>query len=1100
MNELLTVNTIESLGRALFAQLTALTGARATGSITINSPAGMLVSPNAYLLPVVGGQLRDDLLFKTGRRGTTMAADGTGGDWLVPPGEPLSVALKSNVGGARHNLPAGTVFRFDPPHSDPAATATLDADMVDGSDADQLVRRVAWFEDLDSSNPSKDIFAAKLGDFPALMLVWQDSEPAEGTQAGLRQGANRGARKVKFTRERFVLYVITGRLVGDSGRRQEGMVVMQAASRLLTDRQRNIDGELLSTIGAGVEVNERTRLRRSEKHYIYALRLRMNQTTQPLDERTFNRWITTRFTGALPGRKAPEPTEPFVMVDAVDLMSGAPGRVPRFRGTFTLPGLLLSGSFIVLPLAIVGGTFTFPSLLLAGAFVVEVSIGGALALPSLLLAGSASISVAMAGDFMLPSLQLAGSFDVLPIPPLISGTFTFPSLLLSGSFDVLALPLIVVIGGGLTFPSLLLAGDFVAQVSIDGAFMLPSLLLAGSFSVGLDVAGTFTLPSLQLAGEITPEVSIGGGLALPGLLLAGAVTSGVTEAGTFTLPGLLLSGSFAPEVSITGTFTLPGLQLSGGVVAGVTEAGSFTLPSLQLAGSFTVAVPITGSFTLPGLQLAGAFDALPIPPLVGGAFTLPSLQLAGNFALSPMNITSLVAHWSGNGSTVASAPNRITGSSVGALAQSVPADQPAMITLNNGVQALSFDGVNADMKTPDVAALRFTARGYWAWHLRSLDTIATTGYIGGQWADGGGAVTERIRFQSTPSFGSLNLQIATSATATMSAGHVPVLSQLQAGCWMEVLYDGSQDVADNGRARCSLFIDGVLVTRTSAASAVPAALLVGDAANYWLGSSNGSSNKRVDIAHHYVGNDIPTLTERAALRSFEPPQWDSPNQYVSPIYAFASISRASGLGALSVSWPSSHMADDIGLLVVETANEPIATPSGWTPVTNGSQGVGTAGSLTATGLQVFWKRAASGAEAAATAADPGDHWVGMIYTFRGCIATGDPINVSAGDASADVDSTAVIIPGATTTVNNCLVVALASWQTDIATAQQSGETNASLSSLIERDDGGTVNGNGGGFSVVTGVLAVAGTYAATTATLATASRQARVSLALKPNP
>jgi hypothetical protein len=323
MSEPLTLNAIEQLGRALFAQLSSMTGARGTGTVSVTAKAGApnkVLKANTYLLPVVGGQLREDLVFKVAPNPATLEPNGTGGDWTVAHGSVAPVAIKSNVGGARHNLAAGTVFRFDPIHTDFAETATLTANITNGADTSQLLKRVAFFEDLDSANPAKDIFSAKLGDYPAAMLVWQDSEPAEGLTAGLRQGSTRGARKVRFTRESFVLYVIVGRLSGDEKRRQEGLVVMQAITRLLSDRQRNIDGEQLSSIGAGVEVNQRTRLRRGEKHYIYAMRLRVNQVLEPIDERTFNAWITTTFAGTLPGRESPEPTADLQVVDVTEAM------------------------------------------------------------------------------------------------------------------------------------------------------------------------------------------------------------------------------------------------------------------------------------------------------------------------------------------------------------------------------------------------------------------------------------------------------------------------------------------------------------------------------------------------------------------------------------------------------------------------------------------------------------------------------------------------------------------------------------------------------------------------------------------------------------
>ncbi len=52
----------------------------------------------------------------------------------------------------------------------------------------------------------------------------------------------------------------------------------------------------------------------------YALRLRMNQTLQPTDERTFNRWLTTSLEGALPGRTAPEPVVPLTVVAVTKAM------------------------------------------------------------------------------------------------------------------------------------------------------------------------------------------------------------------------------------------------------------------------------------------------------------------------------------------------------------------------------------------------------------------------------------------------------------------------------------------------------------------------------------------------------------------------------------------------------------------------------------------------------------------------------------------------------------------------------------------------------------------------------------------------------------
>lgn len=198
---------------------------------------------------------------------------------------------------------------------------------------------------------------------------------------------------------------------------------------------------------------------------------------------------------------------------------------------------------------------------------------------------------------------------------------------------------------------------------------------------------------------------------------------------------------------------------------------------------------------------------------------------------------------------------------------------------------------------------------------------------------------------------------------------------------------------------------------------------------------------------------------------------------------------AEGTGAVVPGLPSLLQPNDIMLLFVETANEAVSTPSGWAAVADSPQGI------TTTRLTVFWKRA-TGADTAPTVADPGDHAIAQILSFRYCVNTGDPWDVTSGNTGAS--STSVSIPGDTTTVVNTLVVVAVSNATDSATAQTSGFTNADLANLTELVDVNTSQGNGGGFAVAAGQKASIGAYVATTATLANASEQGRISIALKP--
>ena len=66
-------------------------------------------------------------------------------------------------------------------------------------------------------------------------------------------------------------------------------------------------------------------------------------------------------------------------------------------------------------------------------------------------------------------------------------------------------------------------------------------------------------------------------------------------------------------------------------------------------------------------------------------------------------------------------------------------------------------------------------------------------------------------------------------------------------------------------------------------------------------------------------------------------------------------------------------------------------------------------------MTVFWARASQDAPTSPTTSDSGDHQIGTILAFRGCIASGDPWDVTSGGADT-VQDTAGVIGGDTTTV------------------------------------------------------------------------------------
>jgi hypothetical protein len=120
-----------------------------------------------------------------------------------------------------------------------------------------------------------------------------------------------------------------------------------------------------------------------------------------------------------------------------------------------------------------------------------------------------------------------------------------------------------------------------------------------------------------------------------------------------------------------------------------------------------------------------------------------------------------------------------------------------------------------------------------------------------------------------------------------------------------------------------------------------------------------------------------------------------------------------------------------------------------------------------------------------------------MTAFRQVKTTGNPWNAVATGAAGS-STTAISVPGLTTTVGNTMVVAIASTARDAdSTAEFAGWTNASLVSATEGIDAVSSAGNGGGFGMAYGVKTAAGLVSATTATSANADRHAYMSIALR---
>jgi len=191
----------------------------------------------------------------------------------------------------------------------------------------------------------------------------------------------------------------------------------------------------------------------------------------------------------------------------------------------------------------------------------------------------------------------------------------------------------------------------------------------------------------------------------------------------------------------------------------------------------------------------------------------------------------------------------------------------------------------------------------------------------------------------------------------------------------------------------------------------------------------------------------------------------------------ASGVEASGVGDITPALPAGWAAGHLLLLAVETANQAVSAPAGWTETTNSPQSTGTAGGTSATRLHVFQRIAQSG-DTAPTVADSGDHQVAWITAFSGIDAT-TPVLHSAGSVLSSAGQTGTAT-GFTTTVADCLIVMIGTHAEDLNDDAACAVANANLTSVTLRKTFNSTAGNGGCMVVATGVRAAAGAIGSTT--------------------
>jgi hypothetical protein len=217
-----------------------------------------------------------------------------------------------------------------------------------------------------------------------------------------------------------------------------------------------------------------------------------------------------------------------------------------------------------------------------------------------------------------------------------------------------------------------------------------------------------------------------------------------------------------------------------------------------------------------------------------------------------------------------------------------------------------------------------------------------------------------------------------------------------------------------------------------------------------------------------------------------------------PLYYGQGSVAASTVG-ISVSWPAGHDVDDIGIIVLETANEDLVSiPVGWEHCPGSPVGTGTAGAAGSVKLIALWRRATSNAEPSVSIADVGNHQIARMYGIRYACQVGSPFDAEWSSLIQSTSNTIHFVATFNIWTPNCLFVGILANATGVSTNEAYEVSNASLWNF-NWNTFNSATGNGGGATFITAYLASeTGATGATQVTHVTSTKAARIGFAIKP--
>lgn len=183
--------------------------------------------------------------------------------------------------------------------------------------------------------------------------------------------------------------------------------------------------------------------------------------------------------------------------------------------------------------------------------------------------------------------------------------------------------------------------------------------------------------------------------------------------------------------------------------------------------------------------------------------------------------------------------------------------------------------------------------------------------------------------------------------------------------------------------------------------------------------------------------------------------------------------------AITVSVPFTTVGQ-LGMLFIESANQNIVTPTGWTLLD--SVGIGTAGAAGGVRLAVFYKISTGTTTESVSITDSGDHTTGIAIIINNADTT-NPIYAYDTSTGTTATTTATFPAIDTPPTHKLVIHALGLDRNVSATSNVSAWNSSVYSSFMEIHDQTASSGNGGGIAIARGGLDFGGNTGVSTATI-----------------